>query len=154
MSLGVWIKEKLIEAGSKGVVVADLHKERRANRDELRVERQVLYKGGTYHSLVRFFHWFKQLEWVEFTGREEVGIAKGTDEPINPASSRRYYRITDKGRRASDNQWSNPIEEAHPEQSSVGRYKRYGGYRKPTGRPRGRPYRVWVKPEMEEEGET
>jgi len=58
-----------------------------------------------YHSFSRYFHFLKQLEWVEFTGREE---AAAIQEHYPEAPSRRYYRLTPKGIKASKRKWSNP----------------------------------------------
>jgi hypothetical protein len=65
-----------------------------------------------YHSFQRYFHWLKQLEWVEFTGREEpAAIQKYYPE----APPRRYYRLTRKGIKASEREWSNPQLTLYPE---------------------------------------
>jgi DNA-binding PadR family transcriptional regulator len=54
----------------------------------------------------------KQLAWVEFTGKEEpAAIQKYYD----PAPPRRYYRLSKKGRKAADAQWSNPKLTLYPE---------------------------------------
>jgi len=65
-----------------------------------------------YHSFQRYFHWLKQLGWVEFTGREE---AASIQEYYPDAPSRRYYRLTPKGIEAPDQQWSNPQLTLYPE---------------------------------------
>ncbi len=58
-----------------------------------------------YHSFQRYFHWLKQLGWVEFTGNEE----KASMQDYYPeAPSRKYYHLTEKGINAPDYEWSNP----------------------------------------------
>ena len=58
-----------------------------------------------YHSFQRYFHWLKQLGWVEFTGEEETAAMQ---DYYPPAPPRRFYRLTTKGMEAPDHQWSNP----------------------------------------------
>lgn len=65
-----------------------------------------------YHSFSRYFHMLKQLEWVEFTGREEPSSIQDSYADAPP---RRYYRLTQKGIQASDREWSNPQITLHPE---------------------------------------
>ena len=65
-----------------------------------------------YHSFQRYFHWLKQLGWVEFTGREEPATIQ---QHYHPAPPRRYYRLTRKGIEAHDYQWSNPQLTLYPE---------------------------------------
>jgi hypothetical protein len=58
-----------------------------------------------YHSFQRYFHWLKQLGWVEFTGTEE----KAAMQDYYPeAPPRRFYRLTRDGRSAPNQEWSNP----------------------------------------------
>ena len=63
-----------------------------------------LYKCR-YHSFQRYFHWLKQLGWVEFTGKEETSAIQ---ESYPDAPPRRYYRLTEKGINAPDYEWSRP----------------------------------------------
>jgi len=65
-----------------------------------------------YHSFQRYFHWLKQLGWVEFTGEEEKSSIQGYYPDAPP---RKYYRLTLKGREAPDYQWSNPQLTLYPE---------------------------------------
>jgi hypothetical protein len=65
-----------------------------------------------YHSFQRYFHWLKQLGWVEFTGDEEPAKIQ---EYYQSAPPRRYYRLTTKGIEAPDYQWSNPQLTLYPE---------------------------------------
>lgn len=127
-----------MEAGNDGVTVADLHKERWEQRSAPLIDEVALYRGGTYQSFARYFHWFKQLGFVESI-RTEPSEAKG--DGIELESPRHYYRISDKGRRAPIEKWQDPIFtllELKP-------YDRCKPYRKPTGRPRGRPSKLWER---------
>jgi len=65
-----------------------------------------------YHSFQRYFHWLKQLGWVEFTGKEEKSSIQ---EHYPDAPPRKYYRLTLKGVEAPDYQWSNPQITLYPE---------------------------------------
>jgi len=76
-----------------------------------------------YHSFQRYFHWLKQLGWVEFTGVEEKSSiqenveesrAKAGLEPYE-TPPRKYYRLTKAGIEAPDYEWSNPLITCHPE---------------------------------------
>jgi len=58
-----------------------------------------------YHSFVRYFHWLKQLKWVEFTGEEEPSAIQDWYKDAPP---RRFFRLTKKGIEAPDREWSNP----------------------------------------------
>ena len=65
-----------------------------------------------YHSFQRYFHRLKQLEWVVFTGREELSSLQ---EYYPDAPPRKYYRLTPKGLGAPDYEWSNPQLTLYPE---------------------------------------
>ena len=65
-----------------------------------------------YHSFQRYFHWLKQLGWVEFTGKEETAAMQ---DYCPEAPSRRYYRLIEKGINAPDYEWSNPQLTLYPE---------------------------------------
>ena len=62
--------------------------------------------GMRYHSFTRYFHLLKQLKWVERTGEEEKSSPQ---EQYPPAPPRRYYRLTAKGRKATEMAWANPF---------------------------------------------
>jgi len=68
--------------------------------------------AARYHSFRRYFHWLKQLEWVEFTGEEEMSSLQ---EVYPPGPPRRYYRLTRKGIEAPDYEWSRPQLTLYPE---------------------------------------
>jgi len=62
-------------------------------------------KGCRYHSFVVYFSNLERLGWVETSGREEPSAFQDNYPPGPP---RRYYRLTDAGRSASDAAWANP----------------------------------------------
>ena len=127
---GQWIKEELVSAASKGVVIADLHKKRKARHEEL----GITYRKGTYSSFVRLFRWLIDLKWVEQTGEMETAFAKGNDHELK--GSRIYYRLTTEGLAHSETDWYDPLATKHPEWAGSERRKKYV---LPTGKPRGRP---------------
>jgi hypothetical protein len=93
-----------------------------------------------YHSFQRYFHWLKQLEWVEFTGWEEPAAIQAHYPDAPP---RRYYRLTQKGIKALDRQWSNPQLALYPERGleyyrNKRKQHRYSR-RKPTRKRNNRP---------------
>jgi hypothetical protein len=58
-----------------------------------------------FHSFVVYFSTLERLGWVEPTGGEEPSAFQ---DHYPPGPPRRYYRLTDAGRAASDAAWSNP----------------------------------------------
>jgi hypothetical protein len=68
-----------------------------------------------YHSFQRYFHWLKQLGWVEFTGKEEKSSVQENMPNYPQAPPRRFYRLTRKGIEAPDYEWSNPQLTLYPE---------------------------------------
>jgi len=79
--------------------------------------RRIPYKlvKARYHSFQRYFHWLKQLGWVEFTGQEEPSTPQSYMPDYPQAPPRKYYRLTTKGIEAPDFQWSNPQLTLYPE---------------------------------------
>ena len=65
-----------------------------------------------YHSFQRYFHWLKQLGWVEFTGKEEKASMQDYYQEAPP---RRFYRLTREGKSAPNQEWSNPQLTLYPE---------------------------------------
>ena len=61
--------------------------------------------GCRYHSFVTYFSTLQRLDWVEPTGQEEPSAFQDNYPPGPP---RRYYRLTEAGRGASDAAWANP----------------------------------------------
>ena len=62
-------------------------------------------QGCRFHSFVVYFSNIQRLGWVEATGEEE---ASAFQDHYPPGPPRRYFRLTDAGRAASDAAWSNP----------------------------------------------
>jgi hypothetical protein len=79
--------------------------------------RRIPYKlvKCRYQSFHRYFHWLKQLEWVEPTGREEKSAVQEVMPDFPQAPPKIYYRLTKKGREAPDWEWSNPQLTLYPE---------------------------------------
>ena len=61
--------------------------------------------GCRYHSFVVYFSNLQRLGWVETSGREEPSSFQ---DHYLPGPPRRYFRITQKGKSASDEQWADP----------------------------------------------
>jgi len=63
-------------------------------------------QGCRYHSFVVYFSNLQRLGWVEPSGKEE---ASAFQDHYPPGQPRRYFRLTDAGRAASEAAWSNPL---------------------------------------------
>lgn len=61
--------------------------------------------GCRFHSFVVYFSMLQKLGWVEPTGETEKSAFQ-TNYP--DGQPRKYFRITEKGRRAKTSDWSNP----------------------------------------------
>ncbi len=79
--------------------------------------RRIPYKlvKCRYNSFHRYFHWLKQLGWVEPTGYEEKSAVQEIMPDYPQAPPKIYYRLTKKGIEAPDFQWSNPQLTLYPE---------------------------------------
>ena len=64
-----------------------------------------------YHSFLMYFGVLKRLSWVEATG---VSEASSMQEYHPEAPGRVYYRLTEKGEKAGDQPWSNPLFTLYP----------------------------------------
>ena len=62
-------------------------------------------QGCRFHSFIVYFSTLQRLGWVEATGEEESSAFQAHYPPGPP---RRYYRLTEAGREASDTAWRNP----------------------------------------------
>ena len=62
-------------------------------------------QGCRFHSFVVYFSNIQRLGWVEATGREE---ASAFQEHYPPGPPRRFFRLTEAGRGASETAWANP----------------------------------------------
>jgi hypothetical protein len=58
-----------------------------------------------FHSFVIYFSNIQKLGWVEFTGREEPSAFQ---EHYPQGQPRKYFRLTQAGINASDDDWANP----------------------------------------------
>jgi hypothetical protein len=63
-------------------------------------------QGCRFHSFVVYFSNLQRLGWVEPTGREEPSAFQ---DHYPPGPPRKYFRLTEPGRKASDAAWSNPL---------------------------------------------
>jgi hypothetical protein len=61
--------------------------------------------GCRYHSFVNYFSRLQKLKWVEPTGREEFSEFQFNYPPGQP---RKYFRLTEVGKKASKRAWSDP----------------------------------------------
>jgi len=62
-------------------------------------------QGCRFHSFVVYFSTIQRLGWVEATGKEEASAFQHNYPPGPP---RRYFRLTEGGREASETAWANP----------------------------------------------
>jgi len=62
-------------------------------------------KGCRYHSFVTYFSTLHKLSWVEPSGKVEASAFQDNYPEGNP---RIYYRLTDLGRGASEQDWADP----------------------------------------------
>jgi hypothetical protein len=62
-------------------------------------------QGCRFHSFINYFSSLQKLKWVEATGREEMSAFQ---EHYPEGQPRKYFRLTETGRQASDNAWANP----------------------------------------------
>ena len=93
--------------------------ERQARREKRSIDpdnieqltRQILdrmpYKsrGARFHSFIVYLSTIQRLGWIEPTGHEEPSAFQDHHPPGPP---RRYFRLTEAGREASDIAWRNP----------------------------------------------
>ncbi len=61
--------------------------------------------GCRYHSFVTYFSNLQKLSWVEPSGVEEPSAFQ---DKYPAAQPRRYFRLTNAGRQATDSDWANP----------------------------------------------
>jgi hypothetical protein len=138
LSIGLDVRQAFIEAGDKGLVIADLFSDWRRWKTH-----------ATYNSFARYCWLLKKLGFIEPTTKTEVAwSATGWGE--NPKlHDRTYFRITPEGKSALDRDWSNPMRTFYNRvygsdeawTNYIREWKRSHPY-KPTGKPRGRPPKV------------
>ena len=85
-----------------------------------------------YQSFHTYFGHLKRLGWVEKTGGTEPSEFQ-QDYPNPPASPRIFYRLTAKGRRATEGEWSDPITALYKYSRAVRSSKKQRYYRPPQG---------------------
>jgi len=93
-----------------GVDVTEEKAEDIYQRELKRISRKFTHMR--YHSFLVYFGVLKRLGWVEETGRTEPSTIQ---EYHPPAPDRAYYRLTEKGKEAPDEYWSNPLFTLYPE---------------------------------------
>jgi len=99
------------------------------------------------HSFYRYFQHLKKLGWVEPTGEEEISSFGGkpgtrvekTEKGalLEVPQPRRYYRLTNEGRTASELEWQDPIQAIYNYPKEV-RSPRPKSYHRPGSFPRGK----------------
>jgi hypothetical protein len=102
MSIGEAIRGELIAAGRQGVNVTDLHRQ---------LKLAGLTRGGTAASFHFYFLNLARAGYVVPTGVTEPGHSKTV--PTLELVSRKFWRITPKGRRGID--WRNLYALVHPD---------------------------------------
>jgi len=65
-----------------------------------------------YHSFLKYFGTLKKLGWVEASSETEDSAMQ---DHYPEAPNRVYYRLTEAGRKATDEEWSNPLFTMYPE---------------------------------------
>ena len=96
-------KEEERRARKEGRLVSPENIERLTEQHLARLSYKTI--ACKYHSFVVYFSTLQRLGWVEFTGREEPSAFQNNYPDGN---SRRYFRLTQKGREAPDSAWRNP----------------------------------------------
>jgi hypothetical protein len=93
-----------------GADVTEEEAEKIYQRELRRVSRKFTHMR--YHSFLMYFGVLKRLGWVEVTGQTERSAIQ---DNYLPAPERTYYRLTEKGKEAPDEYWSNPLFTLYPE---------------------------------------
>lgn len=62
-------------------------------------------QGARFHSFVVYFSTIQRLGWVEATGKEEPSAFQ---EHYSAGQARKFFRLTEAGKEASDTAWANP----------------------------------------------
>ena len=98
-----------------------LHKKGKPYTSEEYAERlawhlvRIPYKlhRARFHSFHRYFHYLKQLGWIERTGREIASYIQTLAYAEAPPC--RYYRLSEKGKAAPEHEWYRPQLTLYPE---------------------------------------
>ena len=102
----------------KKVDVSEAEAEDIYQRELKKVSRK--FSHMRYHSFLMYFGVLKKLNWVEGTGISEDS---GIQDNYSNAPSRIYYRLTQEGKAAGDELWSNPLFTLYPENGANHRKK-------------------------------
>ena len=122
-----FVRERLVQAGAAGASPADLFKALR--------ESEVKRRGGTYSSFFRYFHMLFKLGWVVRTNNTAPAYQRGVEE-TGVLSDKRFYRISQKGKKAPPDDWGHPQSTLYPAYAEKGRS---GKWYTPSWRGPGRP---------------
>ena len=93
-----------------GVDVTEEEAKNIYQRELRRVSRKFTHMR--YHSFLMYFGVLKRLGWVETTNETEPSSIQ---DNYPPAPRRVYYHLTQKGREAGEELWSNPLFTLYPE---------------------------------------
>lgn len=114
-------KDALLRAHAEDMVALAMEKDIELSFEEaLRRIPHRLTKMRS-HSFYRYFHNLKMLGWVELTGEEEGSLfggmpgariehTPGGTTLVEVPQPRRFYRLTEKGKEAPDDNWSDPLQ--------------------------------------------
>jgi hypothetical protein len=102
----------------KKVDVSEAEAEEIYQRELKKVSRKFTHMR--YHSFLMYFGVLKKLNWVEPSGETEDS---GIQDNYYAAPNRVYYRLTQKGKAAGDELWSNPLFTLYPENGANHRKK-------------------------------
>jgi hypothetical protein len=94
----------------KGADVTEEKAEEIYQRELKRVSRKFTHMR--YHSFLMYFGVLKRLGWVEATGETEPS---GIQDNYPDAPNRVYYLLTQKGKEAGSEVWSNPLFTLYPD---------------------------------------
>ena len=93
-----------------GADVTEEHAERIHERELKKVSRKFTHMR--YHSFLVYFGMLKRLHWVQSTSELE---GSSIQDNYPDAPNRAYYRLTQAGREAGEDLWSNPQYALYPE---------------------------------------
>ena len=93
-----------------GADVTEEEADRIYERELKRVSRKFTHMR--YHSFLMYFGVLKRLGWVEATNETEPSAIQ---DNYPPAPERVYYRLTQEGKDAWDESWSNPLFTLYPD---------------------------------------
>ena len=109
-----------------GADVTEEQAERIRERELKKVSRK--FTRMRYHSFLVYFSMLRRLRWVELTGRTE---SSSIQDNYPEAPDRAYYRLTQAGKEAGEDLWSNPQYALYPENGRSHQSKQTGWpYRK------------------------